>query len=73
MQTEIFRGDAQIYQSQWQQVSSRAVARDRLGVELSQQLKLNNVQPGVYELRVTVKDKKNKKPAVRSALFGVEP
>jgi hypothetical protein len=72
MQTEIATGDQQIYQSQWQPVSSRAIERNKKGILLAGNLKLNNVKPGIYELRIAVKDSKSKKPAERAILFGVE-
>jgi hypothetical protein len=37
------------------------------------QLSLGKTQPGIYELRVSVKDSKMKRPAQRSVAFGIEP
>jgi hypothetical protein len=73
MQTEILRGAETIFQSQWRPVSARAIAKDKKGVEISEQFKLNNLKTGLYEIRITVKDAKTKKPPQRTVLFGVEP
>lgn len=73
IQTEIVQGEQQVYRSEWQAVSSRALEKDKKGTLVAGNLKLNNVKPGIYELRVRVKDSKSKKPAERAILFGVEP
>jgi len=73
MQTEILHGSETLYQSPWRPVTGRTVAKDKKGVEVSEQLKLNNLKTGVYEVRITVKDAKTKKPPQRTMLFGVEP
>lgn len=73
MQTQFIQSDRQIFQSQWRAVTSRAVENGKKGLHVSEQFKLNNVNPGIYELRVTVKDPKSKKPVERGVLFGVEP
>jgi hypothetical protein len=62
-----------VFQSQWRAVTSRAIEKDKKGIHVSEQYKLNNIKPGIYQLRVTVKDSKSKKPAERGVLFGVEP
>ena len=73
MQTEILRGAETVFQSQWRPVSARTIAKDKKGLEVSEQFKLNNLKTGVYEIRITVKDAKVKKPPERTVLFGVEP
>jgi hypothetical protein len=73
MRTEIGQADVELYRSAWSSVASRATARDKKGTQVSGQIKLNNVTPGIYELRVSVKDSRSKKPAERVALFCVEP
>jgi VWFA-related protein len=73
MQTQFIQSDQQVFQSQWRAVTSRVVENGKKGLHVSEQFKLNNVKPGIYELHVTVKDSKSKKPIERSVLFGVEP
>lgn len=73
MQTQFIQSDQQVFQSQWRPVTSRAVENGKKALHVSEQFKLNNVKPGIYELRVTVKDPKSKKPIERGVLFGVEP
>lgn len=73
MQTQFIQSDQQVFQSQWRAVTSRAVENGKKGLHVSEQFKLNSVKPGIYELRVTVKDSKSKKPIERGILFGVEP
>jgi VWFA-related protein len=74
MQTQFIQsGDQLVFQSQWRAVTSRAVQNDKKGIHVSEQFKLNSLKPGIYELRITVKDSKSKKPVERSVLFAVEP
>ena len=54
----MLRGGAHVYDGEWQPLSSRIVRRDATATEVGGQLKLD-VDPGVYVLRVTVKDKKS--------------
>jgi hypothetical protein len=72
MQTAIHQGEQQIYQGQWQPVSSLALGKNKKEILTSANLKLNNLKPGVYELRIAVKDLKSKTPVERAILFGVE-
>lgn len=71
MKVEILRGEESVYQKDWQPLSSRAIRRDQKGVEAGGQLTLG-LDPGIYELRVTVKDAKSKKTAQQTVSFEVE-
>jgi VWFA-related protein len=73
MQIEVAQGDQSIYQGQWSGVESRVVDKDSKGLEVGGSLTLNGVNPGVYELRVSLKGPGAKKPVQRVASFGVEP
>lgn len=73
MQVEVVQLDKLIYQGQWGGVESRVVEKDGKGIEVGGSLTLNGVNPGVYELRVSVKSPGLKKPVQRVASFGVEP
>jgi VWFA-related protein len=73
VQTQILEGEQVAYQSQWLPLSERLGARDSKGLEIFQDIKLNAATPGVYELRLFIKDPKSNQIIARSALFGVEP
>lgn len=73
IQTQIVQGDRMVFQSQWLPVSARTVAKDKMSSEVSGELKLNTIKPGLYELRVLVKEPKSAQPLQRAVLFSVEP
>ncbi|HMV85182.1 MAG TPA: VWA domain-containing protein [Blastocatellia bacterium] len=73
IQTQIVQGERIVYQSQWLPADERALAKDKISVEIGGELKLNTIKPGLYELRVLVKEGKTTQPLKRAALFGVEP
>lgn len=73
IQTQIAQGDRLVFQSQWLPVSARTVAKDKISCEISGELKLNTIKPGLYELRVLVKEPKSNQPLQRAVLFSVEP
>jgi VWFA-related protein len=73
MQVAILSGQTEIYKSEWQPVSSRTTGQDKKGMGVAGQLVLTDVEPGIYELRVAIKEPKLKKPVHQSAAFEVEP
>jgi VWFA-related protein len=72
MQTEIVQGDKVLFTSDWQPVTGRLVKQDKKGLEVGGLVELN-VKPGIYELRMTVRDAKSKKAIQQSSIIGVEP
>ncbi|MCI0486853.1 MAG: VWA domain-containing protein [Blastocatellia bacterium] len=72
IQSEILHSDRVIYQSEWHPLDSRLMGRDKKGVEIGGQIKLA-IAPGIYELRITLKDEKAKRSAQKSIPFGIEP
>ena len=70
IQSEISQNEKIVYQSQENPVSSRMVGKDNKGMEIGGRLNLT-LEPGFYELRVAVKDKKNRESR-RSVAFAVE-
>jgi VWFA-related protein len=72
IRVEIVRGEEAVYQGEWQPLASRSIRGDRRGMEAGGQLALG-LDPGVYELRVMVKDAKSKKAIEQAASFEVEP
>ena len=71
-QTQIVQGDRVVYQSQWLPADERAVTKDKISLEIGGELELNTVKPGLYELRVLVKEGKSAQPLQRAVLFSVE-
>jgi len=59
MKVEILGDGKSVYDGPWQPLSSRTIRKDNKGIEAGGQLQLA-LEPGVYELRVTVKDGKSK-------------
>jgi len=71
MKVEIVQGEAPVYEGAWQPLSTRAIRSDRKGTEAGGQIRLA-LKPGVYTLRVTVRDAGSKKSVQQSADFEVE-
>jgi VWFA-related protein len=72
MQSEIIQGDAVIFKSGWQAATGRLIRQNKKGIEVGGLIELN-VKPGIYELRLTVKDAKSNKTIQQSSIIGVEP
>jgi VWFA-related protein len=72
MQTEFLQAGKPVVQTPWQPVSVLQVAQDKKGIAVGGQIRLGKFKPGVYELRITVRDRKSKQTAQRTAVFGVE-
>lgn len=68
----IRQGDRTVFQSPWLALRERAVGKDNISTEISGDLKLNSVKPGIYELRVLVKESNSAPPLQRAVLFSVE-
>lgn len=73
MQIELLRDEKSLITIPWQPASSRIVGRDAKGLTLGGQLVLPRMPAGIYELRISIKNAKNKRPIQRSVLFGIEP
>ena len=73
MQTGIFQGDKMVGQVSWQPVSARQLGKDRKSIAAGEEIKLSSLPPGVYELRVAIKDSTSNRIANQSVVFGVEP
>jgi hypothetical protein len=70
IKVEIVQGSAKVYESDWQPLATRVIRKDEKGVEAGGQLRLT-LPPGVYTLRVTVRDPAAKKTAQRESDFEV--
>jgi hypothetical protein len=73
MQIEILKDEKPIISIPWQPISTRQIGKDAKGLVVGGQLAMPKVQPGIYELRVSVSLPKMKRPVQRSVAFGVEP
>ncbi len=71
MQWEIAEAGKVIHRTEWQPVASRLIGRDKKGIEIGGQLTLT-LQPGLYELRISVTDSKSKQTAQRTVAFAIE-
>ena len=73
MQIEIMQDEKPILTIPWQPVTSRQIGKDAKGLVVAGQFALGNFQPGIYDMRVSIKDSKMKRPVQRAVPFGVEP
>ncbi len=71
MQWEIAEAGKVLHKTDWQPVTTRVIGRDKKGLEIGGQLALT-LQPGVYELRITVSDSKSRQKATRTVAFAIE-
>jgi VWFA-related protein len=70
---EFYRGGALIKQEPWQPISAEAARADSKGwFDINGKVDLAEFNPGIYELRISIKDNRSKIPEQRSAIFGVE-
>ena len=72
MQTEFLQNSKSIAQSDWQPVTARQIGSDKKGVMIGGQIQFDNLKPGIYELRLNVKDAQSKQMVQRTVAFGVE-
>jgi VWFA-related protein len=73
LQIEILKDEAPYVTSAWQPAKTREIGRDSKGISLGGQLGINKFEPGVYELRVSIRSPKLKRPLQRTTVFGIEP
>jgi VWFA-related protein len=73
MQIEILKDEKPILTIPWQPVATRQLGKDAKGLVVGGQLAMRNLQPGIYDLRVSVKSPKMKRPVQHSVAFGIEP
>jgi VWFA-related protein len=73
MQIEILQDEKQIVTVPWQPFTTRQLGKDTKGSLVGGQFALRNIQPGIYDMRVSIKDSKMKRPVQRSVSFGIEP
>ena len=71
VRVEILESGASAYDGSWQPLASRIIRSDGLGMEIGGQLKLD-VPPGIYTLRITVRDQKSKKETQQTVSFEID-
>ncbi|MGE0129812.1 MAG: VWA domain-containing protein, partial [Blastocatellales bacterium] len=72
MQIEILKDEKAVISIPWQPVTTRQIEKDAKGLVMGGQLTLQQLQPGIYELRISVKNAKQKRPVQRIVAFGIE-
>jgi VWFA-related protein len=73
IQIEILKEEKPFVTLPWQPAKTRELGRDAKGVALGGQLEIGDIAPGIYELRISVKTARMKRPIQRVTPFGVEP
>ena len=71
MQVEFVNGSEVIAQSGWSAIATHQVGKDKLGILVGGEVPVPNVKPGVYELRVALKDPKSKQNLQAITEFGI--
>jgi len=68
---DIYGDEKAVFEGKWNPVASRNIRRDKMGVELGGEVMLA-LDPGIYELRVTVRGGKSKKTVEQTAIIEIE-
>ncbi len=71
LQSEIVQDEKIMFKSDWQPVTGRIIKQGKKGLEIGGMIELG-LEPGIYEIRITVKDLKSKKTLQQASLIGVE-
>lgn len=72
IRVEVLQSGTTIYAGKWEPIGPRIVRSNKNGIELGGQMKMD-IAPGVYTLRVTVKDTKSKHSAEQAIDLELEP
>ncbi len=70
LKVEILESGANAYDGSWQPLTPRIVRSDGIGLEVGGQLRMG-VGPGIYTLRVTVKDPKSNREVQQTIAFEI--
>jgi hypothetical protein len=73
MQIEILKDEKSEVTMPWQPVTTRQIGKDAKGLIIGGQLAMPKIQPGIYELRVSIKGSGMNRPVQRSVAFSIEP
>jgi VWFA-related protein len=72
MQCEITKGGKIIYQTQREPIASRLVAKQKKGFAIGGQIRLA-MEPGIYDLQISITHAKSGKTTREGVTFGIEP
>ncbi len=72
LKVEVLNSSASVYDGPWQSLTPRIIRSDKIGKEIGGQIKMEMV-PGVYTLRVTIKDDRSHQIAQQTADLELEP
>jgi len=73
LKMELMKDGKPVQEVQWQQLVQEKREKDDKGnIFIGGKVNLGGLQPGVYELCVSVKDARTKTTAQRAAVFGIE-
>jgi hypothetical protein len=72
IQIEILKDEKPFVTLPWQPAKTRELGRDAKGITLGGQLGIGDVPPGIYELRISVRTARMKRPIQRITPFGIE-
>jgi hypothetical protein len=71
VRSETIQEEQVIYQSDWQPLRSRLIGKEKRGLEIGGQMNLS-LKPGIYELRISIRNAKSDQATRRTVLFAVE-
>jgi VWFA-related protein len=72
MMTEFLQRGKMVKQTAWQELSSIRIAGDGKGIAVAERIKIGELAPGIYEMRITVRDLQSKQTDQRTVVFGIE-
>jgi VWFA-related protein len=71
LKLEVLQSEKAVYVGDWQPLAPRVIRSDRTGIEIGGQLRMQ-IEPGMYTLRVIIKDQKSGHSTEQSADFELE-
>ena len=73
MRIEIMKDEKPVIAVPWKPVSTQELGKDAKGLLIGGKLAIAKIPPGIYDMRVSVKSPRMKRPIQCSAAFGIEP
>jgi len=70
LKVEVLESEAVVYEGAWEPLSGRIVRSDAIGMEIGGQLRMS-VPPGIYSLRVTIRDPKSDKTVQQTIVLEI--
>ena len=67
---EIRKGGEVVYQSPQEPIASRVTGREKKGISIGGKIQVG-MEPGIFELRISITDPKKKKTTQQSVTFGI--